>query len=135
LIVPSIREPFGNVIVEAGLCNKAVIASNVDGIPEIINSKEVGYLITPTEDINYNLRPLESLNYPEQVYYPDSNKLGKPKELDSKTLAKTIQKLSENKVLREKMGKSLNKRVTHLFSLENYFKNLENFYFEIMNLL
>ena len=135
LIVPSIREPFGNVIVEAGLCKKAVIASNVDGIPEIINSKEVGYLITPTEDINYNLRPLESLNYPEQVYYPDSNKLGKPKELDSKTLAKTIQKLSENKVLREKMGKSLNKRVTHLFSLENYFKNLENFYFEIMNLL
>ncbi len=133
LVVPSIREPFGNVIVEAGLCYKAVIASNVDGIPEIINSKEVGYLINPTEDINYNLRPLGSLNYPEKVYYPDVNKLGKPMELDPKSLAKTIQKLSEDKVLRDKMGNSLNKRVTHLFSLENYFKNLENFYWGIMN--
>ena len=133
LIVPSIREPFGNVIVEAGLCNKAVIASNVDGIPEIINSKEVGYLITPTEDINYNLKPLGSLSYPEKVYYPDVNKLGKPKELDPKYLAKTIRKLSEDKVLKDKMGKNLNKRVTHLFSLENYFKNLENFYLGIIN--
>lgn len=133
LVVPSIREPFGNVIVEAGLCHKAVIASNIDGIPEIINSEEVGVLINPKEDINYNLRPLGSLNYPEKVYYPDINKLGKPMELDPKSLAKTIQKLSEDKVLRDKMGNSLNKRVTHLFSLENYFKNLENFYFEIMN--
>ena len=131
LVVPSIREPFGNVIVEAGLCHKAVIASNIDGIPEIINSEEVGFLINPTEDINYNLRPLESLNYPEKVYYPNANKLGKPMELDSKSLAKTIQKLSEDKVLRDKMGKSLNKRVTHLFSLDNYFKNLEQFYINI----
>jgi glycosyltransferase involved in cell wall biosynthesis len=130
-VVPSIREPFGNVIVEAGLCNRTVIASNVDGIPEIINSEEVGFLINPTEDINYNLRPLESLNYPEKVYYPNANKLGKPMELDSKSLAKTIQKLSEDKVLRDKMGKSLNKRVTHLFSLDNYFKNLEQFYINI----
>lgn len=131
LIVPSIREPFGNVIVEAGLCNKAVIASNVDGIPEIINSKEVGYLITPSEDINYNLKPLGSLNYPEKVYYPDLNKLGKPKQLDPKSLAKTIQKLSKNKVLRDKIGNSLKKRVIHLFSVENYFKNLEQFYSNI----
>jgi len=133
LVVPSIREPFGNVIVEAGLCHKAVIASYVDGIPEIINSEKVGFLIKPTEDIKHNLRPLESLNYPEQVYYPDTNKLGKPMELNSKTLAKTIQKLAEDKVLIDKMGKNLNKRVTHLFSLENYFKNLENLYSGIMN--
>ena len=131
MVVPSIREPFGNVIVEAGLCHKAVIASNIDGIPEIINNEKVGFLIKPTEDINPNLRPLESLNYPEQVYYPDTNKLGKPMELDSKALAKTIQKLAEEKILRDEMGKNLNKRVAHLFSLENYFKNLEQFYFNL----
>ena len=39
MIVPSIREPLGNVIIEAGFCKKPVIASNVDGIAEIIENK------------------------------------------------------------------------------------------------
>ena len=41
LVVPSIREPFGNVIVEAGFSGKAVIASKIDGIPEIILNEKV----------------------------------------------------------------------------------------------
>jgi len=52
LIVPSLyEEPLGRVILEALSCGTPVIASNVGGIPEIINSS-VGVLINPcTRDI------------------------------------------------------------------------------------
>jgi len=33
LVVPSIREPLGNVCLEAGLCKVPVLAANVDGLP------------------------------------------------------------------------------------------------------
>ena len=51
LIVPSIREPFGNICIEAGLCKTPVLASNIDGIPEIIKHNFSGELITPTDNL------------------------------------------------------------------------------------
>ena len=68
LVVPSIREPFGNVIVEAGFSGKAVIASKIDGIPEIILNEKFGYLIKPNDPINLNFRPINSLMYPQNVF-------------------------------------------------------------------
>tara|TARA_B100001057_G_scaffold122569_1_gene121438 strand:- start:4804 stop:4968 length:165 start_codon:yes stop_codon:yes gene_type:complete len=48
--------------------------------------------------------------------------------LNPKSLSLKLQEFIEDKGLREKMGKSLNKRASHSFSLDNYFKNLEKFY-------
>lgn len=50
-VLPSRVEPFGIVLIEAGLMNKPVIASNVDGIPEIISDKNNG-LLFPTGNID-----------------------------------------------------------------------------------
>lgn len=50
VIVPSREEPLGLVILEAGLMGKAVIASNVGGIPEIIDDNKSGMLF---ENENY----------------------------------------------------------------------------------
>tara|TARA_B100001093_G_C26736743_1_gene974782 strand:+ start:158 stop:1039 length:882 start_codon:yes stop_codon:yes gene_type:complete len=47
LVVPSIREPLGIVNIEAGLCKIPVIASNIDGIPEVVNNNYSGILIEP----------------------------------------------------------------------------------------
>ncbi len=44
VIAPSREESFGLVILEAGLMGKAVIASNVGGIPEIIDDNKSGLL-------------------------------------------------------------------------------------------
>lgn len=43
-VLPSKIEPFGIVIIEAGMMTKTVIASNVDGIPELITYEENGLL-------------------------------------------------------------------------------------------
>jgi len=47
VIAPSLSEPFGRVVIEAMACGKPVIASNVGGIPEIIEDEKTGMLINP----------------------------------------------------------------------------------------
>jgi len=43
-VLPSRIEPFGIVLIEAGMMNRPIIASNVDGIPEIIENEKSGLL-------------------------------------------------------------------------------------------
>ncbi len=43
-VLPSKIETFGIVIIEAGMMKKTVIASNIDGIPELISNGENGLL-------------------------------------------------------------------------------------------
>jgi len=49
LVVPSLSESFGNVILESLACETPVIASNVGGIPEIITNYKNGILIPPND--------------------------------------------------------------------------------------
>jgi glycosyltransferase involved in cell wall biosynthesis len=46
-VLPSLWEGFGIVLLEAMSFGKPVIASNVDGIPEIIDDGKNGYLVEP----------------------------------------------------------------------------------------
>jgi len=71
-VLPSLSEGRPSVILEAIASGKPVIATNVGGIPEIVND-EIGILINPEDPIG---------------------------------LAEAINKLLEDKELREKMGKN-----------------------------
>jgi glycosyltransferase involved in cell wall biosynthesis len=51
LVLTSDYEPFGLVIVEAMNYGRAVIAANVDGVPEVVTDGKTGYLV-PADDIN-----------------------------------------------------------------------------------
>jgi glycosyltransferase involved in cell wall biosynthesis len=55
MALPSHREPFGLVYIEAALAEKPVIACDAGGAPEIIVSGETGFLIPPPPD---NAAPL-----------------------------------------------------------------------------
>jgi glycosyltransferase involved in cell wall biosynthesis len=52
MCLPSHREPFGLVYVEAALADKPVIACNAGGAPEIIEHGETGLLVPPPSDDN-----------------------------------------------------------------------------------
>ncbi|MGL6299067.1 MAG: glycosyltransferase, partial [Methanobacteriaceae archaeon] len=49
LVLPSVSESFGLVLIEALACGKPVIGSNVEGIIEII-TKDVGILVEPRNE-------------------------------------------------------------------------------------
>lgn len=45
LVLPSVYEPFGKVLIEAMACGKPVIATKVSGIPEVVVDNETGILV------------------------------------------------------------------------------------------
>lgn len=49
VVLPSRREPFGLIALEAGLASRAVVAFAVGGIPEIIESGVNGILVPPED--------------------------------------------------------------------------------------
>jgi glycogen(starch) synthase len=49
LVLPSRREPFGIVLLEAGSLGVPVVASRVGGIPEIVEDDASGRLVAPDD--------------------------------------------------------------------------------------
>ena len=131
VIVPSIREPLGNIIIEAGYCKKPVIATNIDGIPEIIVDGVSGLLISPEKNLSIGKIPKNAVPIPKAVINPITRELQKPKQIDPNKLCKYIIKLEKSSLLRKKYGEKLYTTVKKKFNIENYSKKLENIYKKI----
>ena len=106
---PSIYEPFGIINIEAMACKTAVVASAVGGIKEVVVHGETGILV-PVEQ--QNVAPFEPIN-------PDKF---------AKDLANGINKVINNKVLRESMAEKGRKRVEEHFDWVAIAKQVEELY-------
>jgi glycosyltransferase involved in cell wall biosynthesis len=49
LVLPSLNEAVGRVLLEAGASGKPVVATDVGGIPDIIKNNETGILVPPAD--------------------------------------------------------------------------------------
>ncbi len=47
VVLPSLQEPFGKIVIEAMAMGKPVVASSVGGVPEIVEHGKTGLLIPP----------------------------------------------------------------------------------------
>ena len=130
LVVPSIREPLGNVCLEAGLCKVPVLASNVDGIPEIIDNKISGELIDLTVEVAADSLS-STIPLPEFVVDPVSLKLREPKQINAFLLAQKIIDLSKHPALLSTYANKLNEKVIKHFSIDRYKSELYDIYREI----
>ena len=131
LVVPSIREPLGNIIIEAGYMKKPVIASCVDGIPEILTHDETGILIQPKNSLPPKQK--EGLSHPEFVVNGVTKKVQKPKAIDSEELAKSIKSLVNNEQKQMNLSNNLFNLVTEKNTLQVYFESLEKHYKNIIH--
>lgn len=128
LIVPSLREPLGNIVIEAGHVKRAVIAANVDGIAEIIDNDINGILIDPTEELSLKKLPELAVPLPQIVVNPNLQKIEAPKQISVKVLSEKINQLAKDSEKRKKLGEELHQKIKGNFTLEKYYKNLESIY-------
>jgi len=127
LVVPSIREPLGNVCLEAGLCKIPVLAANIDGIPEIIEDCVSGELIDPTDDITMDF-PFNAVLLPEFVVDPVTYEIHTPLQINSKKLADKILELSLEEEILTGYSEQLHKRVVDYFNIDRYALELHRIY-------
>jgi len=106
---PSIYEPFGIINIEAMACETAVVASAVGGIKEVVVEGETGLLINLEQQ---DVAPFEPID-PEKF---------------SKDLANGVNKLINNKELKDKMAKNGRKRVEDHFDWTAIAKQVEGLY-------
>lgn len=98
-VLPSLQEGFPRTLLEAMYSGLCVIASNISGIPELIDDGENGFLIHPG---NIN------------------------------SIADKISEVYKNQDLREKIGLAAKKKIELYYKPEDYAKNLENLYLQLM---
>jgi len=106
---PSIYEPFGIINLEAMACETAVVATAVGGIKEVVVDGETGFLV-PLEQMKET--PFEPLN---------------PGKF-SRDLAARINRLMQDRQLREKFGKAGRKRAEEEFSWSAIARETEELY-------
>lgn len=66
-ILPSEKESFGLVALEAMACEVPVIASTAGGIPETVTDGETGYLFPVGQTVEMATKTIEILQQPEQL--------------------------------------------------------------------
>jgi len=130
MVVPSIREPFGNVVIEAAFAKRVVVASCVDGIAETIIHGETGFLIDCTDPAPQRTKRGIS-RLPNCVVDGRSRQLRQPMLPNSSMLAETVMMCLENPLLREKIGDNAFRRASQYFSLERYRTDLDQLYREL----
>lgn len=94
LTVPSLSEPFGLVIAEGMAARKCVVASKVDGIPEVIREGETGFLVPPKSPKKMADKVIYILSNENLRRLMGENAFKRSKELfDLPILAQNIEKL------------------------------------------
>lgn len=128
LLSPSIRESFGLVCAEAMSHGCPVIASRVDGLPEVVENKRTGFCLNPSLDVNEYVRlGGDSLNLPTLVYSPENDDLEPPRLLDPSAIADSVENLFSDSELFETMSAASISRAKAKFDFCHYTRTLIDF--------
>lgn len=95
---PSLIEPSGLACREASGYGCPVIAANIDGLPEIVETSVNGYLINPTVSLSTFAKELDGStdDVPPSSYDPERDELRSPAAVDPSQLVEIAAKLLDD---------------------------------------
>ena len=121
----SVRESFGNVFVEAALAGLPVIASAVDGIPEVVADGQTGCLLRPKLPIRPSTAPGAT---PIGAIALIDGRLSPPRALDPAELAQAILDLMADPERRRRLGDAARQRAQLRYGLDRHIMELTDLY-------
>jgi len=125
MVIPSIREPFGLVALEAMACGCPAIASFIDGLPEIVKNGLTGLCVKPRLSLeDYELLGGGLRGLPSIVYDPVDDRIISPMALDPGDVADAISSIVENNAMYEAMS---NRCITEAKKHAGFNEWIENF--------
>jgi glycosyltransferase involved in cell wall biosynthesis len=127
LLHPAIREPLGNVLIEAALAGIPAVATAVDGIPEVILNGETGRLIPGTELVDFIPAPGAS-PLPALVVDGATQQLRPPRGPAPEHLAEAVLTLIGDPQQRAELGQRARQRMREHFSLARYVREVTTIY-------
>lgn len=94
LIHPALREPFGQIAVEAGAHGCPSIVAAVDGLPEVVRHGETGLCVVPELPVEDYAALGGAMNdLPPYVYDPAADDIVAPRLVDPQSLAQAVRSL------------------------------------------
>jgi glycosyltransferase involved in cell wall biosynthesis len=133
-LCPSLREPFGNVVVEANACGCPVLCTDIDGLPEAIVPGETGLCLTPTLSIaDYLSLGVHKPSLPEIVYHPNTDDLRPPLALDPESVSDALWDLAQSPELVDSMSRAGIARVRNTFHIDCYVERFHSLIQQCLN--
>ncbi len=118
-VCPSVRESFGMVCAEAMIHGCPVIASAIDGLPEVVEDGVNGFCIPPSLTIkDYIELGGTTAGLPSVVYNPSTDVLELPRIVDPSHLANRIETLATNPAIYEAMSMAALKTAKQKFDFK-----------------
>jgi len=130
MCLPSHREPFGLVYVEAALAEKPAIACNAGGAPEIIQHGDTGLLVPPPW-VRDSFSTGSGNTRQTSPVAKESRPLSPPSE-NAAPLAEAILQLLDNPIRSVAMGRCGRQLVLERFSWPQYLNRLSGLYDRIL---
>lgn len=117
----ALREPLGNVCLEAAANGCIVVASRVDGITESIEDDVTGVSLPANLDLAaYDALGGHPNNMPDVVYDPDEDVLRELRCVDPDTLAAAVLRLVEEPERAHRLSATGIERIRSRFSFDRY---------------
>jgi glycosyltransferase involved in cell wall biosynthesis len=121
LLCPSIREPFGNVAIEAAYAGCPVVAAAVDGLPEAVQHERTGLCIQPSLPISDYPQFGGALDRcPPWVYDPLTDAVQQPKLVDPQAIAEAVKRIVNPAGRWRAMSDAGRKRASQEFRADDY---------------
>lgn len=125
-LCPSLREPLGNVAIEAGAAGRPVICTAVDGLPEVVTDGVTGLCLEPTlSGQDYFELGVARHELPSVVYDPVTDALRPARALAPAAIATAVEVMHADPARRLAMGTAAIERARARFGMDRYMAELD----------